>query len=72
MENPQADITLSQILPGEQVKTAILFATEKVTNLLREGYRLSVGIEDPMTDRSPGTTAMNCKYKNGKTFCGTD
>ena len=66
VENPQADITLSQILPGEQVKTAILFATEKVTNLLREGYRLSVGIEDPMTDRPQVRLAMNCKYKNGK------
>ena len=66
VENPQADITLSQILPREQVKTAILFATEKVTNLLREGYRLSVGIEDPMTDRPQVRLAMNCKYKNGK------
>lgn len=66
MEKPQVKIELPQVLPGEKVKTETLFATEKVTSLLKEGYRLSVGIEDPMTGRLQVKLAMKCGYEDGK------
>ena len=66
VEKPQVEIALPQVLPGEKVKTETLFATEKVKSLLKEGYRLSVGIEDPMTDRPQVRLAMKCGYADGK------
>lgn len=66
MEKPQVKIELPQVLPGEKVKTETLFATEKVTSLLKKGYRLSVRIEDPMTGRPQVRLAMKCGYEDGK------
>lgn len=66
MEKPQVKIELPQVLPGEKVETETLFATEKVKNLLKKGYRLSVGIEDPMTGRPQVRLAMKCGYADGR------
>lgn len=66
VEKPQVKIELPQVLPGEKVKTETLFATEKVTSLLKKGYRLSVGIEDPMTGSPQVRLGMKCGYEDGK------
>lgn len=66
VEKPEVKIELPQVLPGEKVETETLFATEKVKNLLKKGYRLSVGIEDPMTGRPQVRLAMKCGYADGR------
>ena len=66
VEKPEVKIELPQVLPGEKVETETLFATEKVKNFLKKGYRLSVGIEDPMTGRPQVRLAMKCGYADGR------
>ena len=51
-------------------KTTTLTAleTERLNSLLEKGYRLSVGIEDPMTELPCVRFAMEALYQEGKNY----
>ena len=42
--------------------------TERLNSLLEKGYRLSVGIEDPMTEFPCVRFAMEALYQEGKNY----
>ena len=53
---------LSSVLPDTQLITRTVFETRDIPALLKEGYALSVGIEDPMTEKPGVRLAMDCAY----------
>ena len=57
---------LSSVLPDTQLITRTVFETRDIPTLLKEGYALSVGIEDPMTEKPGVRLAMDCAYQNAR------
>ena len=68
IEKKNIEIKMSSVLPGEEISTSTILKTEKLNRLLKKGYRLSVGIEDPMTEKSGVRLAMNSFYQEGKNY----
>lgn len=66
IEKKEIDMLLTSVLPKIQVVTRTVLDTDEIKNLLKEGYRLSVGIEDPMTKKPSLRLAMECAYENGR------
>ena len=68
VEKSRISIKISSLLPGEKATTLTALETEKLNSLLKKGYRLSIGIEDPMTEKVGVRLAMNTLYQEGKNY----
>ena len=67
-EKSRISIKISSLLPGEKATTLTALETERLNSLLEKGYRLSVGIEDPMTELPCVRFAMEALYQEGKNY----
>ena len=68
VEKSRISIKISSLLPGEKATTLTALETERLNSLLEKGYRLSVGIEDPMTELPCVRFAMEALYQKGKNY----
>ena len=68
VEKSMISIKISSLLPGEKATTLTALETERLNSLLEKGYRLSVGIEDPMTEFPCVRFAMEALYQEGKNY----
>lgn len=68
VEKNRISIKISSLLPGEKATTLTALETERLNSLLEKGYRLSVGIEDPMTELPCVRFAMEALYQEGKNY----
>lgn len=68
VEKSRISIKISSLLPGEKATTLTALETERLNSLLEKGYRLSVGIEDPMTELPCVRFAMEALYQEGKNY----
>ena len=68
VEKSRISIKISSLLPGEKATTLTALETERLNSLLEKGYRLSVGIEDPMTGLPCVRFAMEALYQEGKNY----
>ena len=68
VEKSRISIKISSLLPGEKATTLTALETERLNSLLEKGYRLSVGIEDPMTGLPCVRFAMETLYQEGKNY----
>ena len=68
VEKKNIEIKMSSVLPEEEISTSTTLKTEKLNSLLKKGYRLSIGIEDPMTEKVGVRLAMNTLYQEGKNY----
>ena len=68
VEKSRISIKISSLLPGEKATTLTALETERMNSLLEKGYRLSVGIEDPMTELPCVRFAMEALYQEGKNY----
>ena len=68
VEKKNIEIKESSVLPEEEISTSTTLKTEKLNSLLKKGYRLSIGIEDPMTEKVGVRLAMNTLYQEGKNY----
>ena len=68
VEKSRISIKISSLLPGEKATTLTALDTERLNSLLEKGYRLSVGIEDPMTELPCVRFAMEALYQEGKNY----
>ena len=68
VEKSRISIKISSLLPGETATTLTALETERLNSLLEKGYRLSVGIEDPMTELPCVRFAMEALYQEGKNY----
>lgn len=68
VEQKQVEIALSSVFPGEEIKTETQLDTKRIPDLVEKKYKISVGIEDPMTGKMNLRMAMVCEYKDGKNF----
>ena len=64
VEKKNIEIKMSSVLPEEEISTSTTLKTEK----LKKGYRLSIEIEDPMTEKVGVRLAMNTLYQEGKNY----
>ena len=68
VEMSRISIKISSLLRGEKATTLTALETERLNSLLEKGYRLSVGIEDPMTELPCVRFAMETLYQEGKNY----
>lgn len=68
VEKSRISIKISSLLPGKKATTLTALETERLNSLLEKGYRLSVGIEDPMTELPCVRFAMETLYQEGKNY----
>ena len=68
VEKRKIPMEISSVLPGEKKVTSIMLETDRLNSLLEKGYRLAVGIEDPMTETPSVRFAMETLYKEGKNY----
>ena len=68
VEKSRISIKISSLLPGEKATTLTALETERLNSLLEKGYRLSVGIEDPMMELPCVRFAMEALYQEGKNY----
>ena len=68
VEKSRISIKISSLLPGEKATTLTALETERLNSLLEKGYRLLVGIEDPMTELPCVRFAMEALYQEGKNY----
>ena len=68
VEKSRISIKISLLLPGKKATTLTALETERLNSLLEKGYRLSVGIEDPMTELPCVRFAMEALYQEGKNY----
>ena len=68
VEKSRISIKISSLLPGEKATTLTALETERLNSLLEKGYRLSGGIEDPMTELPCVRFAMEALYQEGKNY----
>ena len=68
VEKSRISIKISSLLPGEKATTLTALETERLNSFLEKGYRLSVGIEDPMTELPCVRFAMETLYQEGKNY----
>ena len=68
VEKSRISIKISSLLPGEKATTLTALESERLNSLLEKGYRLSVGIEDPMTELPCVRFAMETLYQEGKNY----
>ena len=68
VEKSRISIKISSLLPGEKATTLTALEMERLNSLLEKGYRLSVGIEDPMTELPCVRFAMEDLYQEGKNY----
>ena len=68
VEKSRISIKISSLLPGEKATTLTALETERLNSLLEKGYRLSVGIEDTMTELPCVRFAMEALYQEGKNY----
>lgn len=68
VEKSRISIKICSLLPGEKEVTLTALETERLNSLLEKGYRLSVGIEDPMTEFPCVRFAMEALYQEGKNY----
>lgn len=68
VEKRKIPMKISSVLPGEKKVTSIMLETDRLNSLLEKGYRLAVGIEDPMTETPSVRFAMEALYKEGKNY----
>ena len=65
-EKVTVNMLLSSVLPETRLITKTAFETQDVPALLENGYTLSVGAEDPMTEKPNIRLAMECIYQDGR------
>lgn len=68
VEKSRISIKISSLLPGEKATTLTALETERLNSLLEKGYRISVGIEDPMTELPCVRFAMETLYQERKNY----
>lgn len=68
VEKRKIPMEISSVLPREKKVTSIMLETDRLNSLLEKGYRLAVGIEDPMTETPSVCFAMEALYKEGKNY----
>lgn len=68
VEKQGVDMKISSVLPDEEVVTENVLPLSDLSGLLEKGYRLAVGIEDPMTGTPCVRFAMDTLYKDGKNY----
>ena len=68
VEKSRISIKISSLLPGEKATTLTALETERLNSLLEKGYRISVGIEDHMTELPCVRFAMEALYQEGKNY----
>ena len=68
VEKQGVDMKISSVLPDEEVVTENVLPLSDLPGLLEKGYRLAVGIEDPMTGTPCVRFAMDTLYKDGKNY----
>ena len=68
VEKSRISIKISSLFPGEKATTLTALETERLNSFLEKGYRLSVGIEDPMTELPCVRFAMETLYQEGKNY----
>ena len=68
VEKRKIPMEISSVPPGEKKVTSIMLETDRLNSLLEKGYRLAVGIEDPMTETPSVRFAMEALYKEGKNY----
>lgn len=68
IEQKEVEIALSSLFPGEMTKTETQLDAKWFSDFTKKKYKVSVGIEDPMTGKTNLRLAMECDYKDGKNF----
>lgn len=68
IEKKKIEIKLSSLLPGTNITTETKLDTQKIIDLAGKKYKLSIGIEDPMTGEANVHMTMDCSYENGKNY----
>ena len=68
IEKKQLDLQLNDIIPGIEKKIKIILDTPGIVEKAGKGYRISVGVEDPMTGKESVRLAMDVLYEDGKNY----
>ena len=68
IEKRKISMKISSVLPGKKITTLTRLKTERLNSLLENGYRLAVGIEDPMTEIPCVRFTMEILYQEGKNY----
>ena len=68
IEKKQLDLQLNNITPGIEKKVKVILYTPGLVEKAGNGYRISVGIEDPMTGKESVRLAMDILYEDGKNY----
>ena len=68
IEKKQLELQLNNITPGIEKKVKVILYTPGLVEKAGNGYRISVGIEDPMTGKESVRLAMDVLYEDGKNY----
>ena len=68
IEKNQLELQLNNITPGIEKKVKVILYTPGLVEKAGNGYRISVGIEDPMTGKESVRLAMDVLYEDGKNY----
>ena len=68
IEKNQLELQLNNITPGIEKKVKVILYTPGLVEKAGNRYRISVGIEDPMTGKESVRLAMDVLYEDGKNY----
>ena len=68
VEKEQTGLELSSVLPDKKVTTRTKLQTKHLYAQAGQEYKISVGIEDPMTEQYCVRLAMKCTVTDGKNY----
>ena len=68
LEKEAVDISLKSLLPEETLQTKTRMQVKKMISLAGKKYKISIGIEDPMTGKLAVRFSMKGTYNEGKNY----
>ena len=68
LEKEAVDISLKSLLPEETLQTKTRMQVKKLISLAGKKYKISIGIEDPMTGKLAVRLSMKGTYNEGKNY----
>ena len=68
LEKEAVDISLKSLLPEETLQTKTRMQVKKMISLAGKKYKISIGIEDPMTGKLAVRLSMKGTYNEGKNY----
>lgn len=68
VEKEAVDISLKSLLPEEILQTKTKMQVKKLISLAGKKYKISIGIEDPMTGKLAVRLSMKGTYNEGKNY----